>query len=505
MTLLQRFKLAENWIINHTVENAGISVSSKKQVPYPEVSGYFIPTLLDWGMRDLAIQYARWLCSIQKNDGSWHDSDDKDPYIFDTAQILKGLLAISDILPEVQANIIKGCDWLLSNVNEEGRLIASSETHCSFDNKVCNELIHIYCLSPLIEAGNKYNCNIYVNQAKHILEYYKSARMDDILDFNILSHFYAYIIEGLVDLGEIELAKKAMERVSLLQKTNGSIPAYKKIKWICSTGLFQFALIYYKLGEKDRGDKAFKYAVSIQNKSGGWFGGYSGNRLLFLFTRKHQPNYFRNAEISWAVKYFLDALRYKLLSEFENIAPLFLKNISINDGRYLLVRDTIKKYIHYTGTPNKILDAGCGTGRYLVNLLKEDFERIEWSGCDLSLKVMATLPGEIATKQGSLLNLPYPDEYFDFVYTCEALEHAVNVDGALSELMRIVKRGGYLLIIDKDIRKLGRLRIEEWEQWFDINIKNKLEAFGCLVTTFDNIPYENKLDGLFCGWLAEKN
>jgi malonyl-CoA O-methyltransferase len=504
MNFLKTYNKATKWIKNYTLPWKGISVSSLNKNPYPEASGYFIPTFLNWGMRDLAVQYTQWLCSIQKENGSWHDSDDKDPYIFDTAQILKGLLAISDIVPEVQTNIIKGCDWLLSNVNEKGQLVAPSEAHCAFDNKMCNELIHIYCLAPLIDAGNKYNRPLYIQQAKRILEYYKSARINDILDFNILSHFYAYIIEGLIDLGETELVKQAMEKVSLLQKKNGSIPAYKKVKWICSTGLFQFALIYYKLGEKDRGDRAFKYAVSLQNKSGAWFGGYPVNWLLFFLARKHRPNYFRNAEISWAVKYFLDAFQYKLLVGFEDMAPLFLKSIDANDGRYLLVKDTIKKHVHFVNTPKKILDAGCGTGRYLINLLQEDLEGIEWSGCDLSLKVMTTLPKEIATKQGSLLNLPYPTGYFDFVYTCEALEHSVNLDGALAELIRVVKKGGHLLIIDKDIKKSGRLRIAEWEQWFDIELKNKLEVLGCSVAVFDNIPYENKSDGLFCGWLAEK-
>jgi malonyl-CoA O-methyltransferase len=290
---------------------AGICVSSKELKCYPEVTGYYIPTLLNWGEEDLAIQYAKWLCSIQKENGAWHDPSDLDPYVFDTAQILKGLIVISDILPEISTNIIKGCDWVVSNIQENGRLTTPSTAAWG---TICSELVHIYCLDPLIKASKKYGIPIYQNEAKRVLGYYKSNRLNDILDFHTLSHFYAYIIEGLIDLDETKLARKAMEKISILQKKDGSIPAYKDVKWICSTGLFQFALIYYKLGDKKRGDKAFNYACSLQNNTGGWFGGYPVNNLLARFIKKHKPNYFPDAEISWAVKYFLDALYYNKLN-----------------------------------------------------------------------------------------------------------------------------------------------------------------------------------------------
>ncbi|GHU05266.1 hypothetical protein FACS1894147_11280 [Spirochaetia bacterium] len=312
-------------------------------MPYPEVSGYFIPTLLNWGMRDLAVQYAKWLCSIQHENGAWYDALDKDPYIFDTAQILKGLIAVSDILPEAEAPIIKGCDWLIGNIKEDRRLPFISIT--MIDTSISNELIHIYCLSPLRNAAKKYDKPQYETKAKQVLEYYKSNRLSDILDFNILSHFYAYIIEGLIDLGEIELAKQAMEKISVLQNKNGSIPAFKDVEWICSTGLFQFALIYYKLGDKERGDAAFDYAVGLQNHSGGWYGSYPAsypaNMAFGLFFKKHKPNYEPRAEISWAVKYFLDAYQYKLLVYFENDSLEFYDAIDKNDARYVLLKNSI--------------------------------------------------------------------------------------------------------------------------------------------------------------------
>ena len=82
------------------------------------------------------------------------------------AQILKGLLSIREILPEVDKFIIKGCDWLISNVNEEGRLVTPDQEAWGNDEEFCSDLIHIYCLAPLIEASKAYEKPIYGEMAK---------------------------------------------------------------------------------------------------------------------------------------------------------------------------------------------------------------------------------------------------------------------------------------------------------------------------------------------------
>ena len=95
---------AKNWIINNSIKGEGIINNSQYLKSYPEVSGYYIPTLLRWGFGDLAATYTDWLCSIQHEEGAWYDTDDNEPYVFDTAQILKGLVAIYPIKPEVKDN-----------------------------------------------------------------------------------------------------------------------------------------------------------------------------------------------------------------------------------------------------------------------------------------------------------------------------------------------------------------------------------------------------------------
>ena len=89
--LLQCYNAAIRWIENHSQLGGGIAVTNYNQMSYPEVTGYYIPTLLHWGQKDRAVEWARWLLSIQETDGSWWDHQHTRPYTFDTGQILKGV------------------------------------------------------------------------------------------------------------------------------------------------------------------------------------------------------------------------------------------------------------------------------------------------------------------------------------------------------------------------------------------------------------------------------
>lgn len=498
---IQIFNIALNWIRSNTLNGKGITVTSKKQKVYPEVTGYYIPSLLAWGERELAVSYAKYLCSIQKADGSWYDSDGQAPYVFDSAQILKGLISIRGILPEADSCILKGCDWLLTNMQDNGRLTTPNRDAWGNDENFCSELIHIYCLSPLVDAGKIFAKPEYTEAAHRILEYYKREKMDKILDFSLLSHFYAYVMEGLCDLGETALAHECMERLAKYQNKKGEIPGLKNVSWVCSTGMFQIALVWYKLGELDKGNKAFDYACSLQNASGGWYGSYaSGSLSGKLGWKGKKPCYFPDEEISWANKYFLDALAQKQRLEFEKAAPIFMDNIGEDDGRLMLIERLLKNY----NKSIKICDAGCGKGRYLKRLSAK-YPDNEYFALDISERVMENITFPIRKETGRLTQIPYPDASFDLVYACESLEHAVNLGGALNELHRILKPGGQFIIIDKPVEKLGELEIDEWEQWIaDTGIQKFAQNIGASLTIEKSVSYEGKNDGLFRAWIITK-
>ena len=487
---ISNFNRALQWIDRNTIDGNGIAVSSKKQVIYPEVTGYYIPTLLQWGERERAIAYAKHLCSIQKEDGSWYDPSGSAPYVFDTAQILKGLLAIRKFLPEVDGHIKRGCDWILSNMQPDGRLTTPDKGAWGNDENFCSELVHIYCLSPLRDAGEAFDRQDYREAVAKILAYYKREKMDRIENFSLLSHFYAYVMEGLYDLGEVDLCRSCMERLGKFRNSRGGIPGLNNVPWVCSTGMFQLALVWYKLGELDRGNSLFYYALSLQNKSGGWYGSYPAPGMLAKFYRgRKRPYYFPDAEISWAVKYFLDALAMKERLEFEKMAPMLIRKLQ---------QELPPPSRHRT------CDVGCGKGRYLKGLIR-DCPDNEYFATDISSNVMSDMSFLTDKRVGSMTNIPYDDGMFDFVYACESFEHAVNTRAAFRELHRITKPGGTFAIIDKPIEKLGRLEIYEWEQWIDdSDIKRWADELGCGLEIVRSVPYEGRDDGLFRAWIARK-
>ena len=389
MNRVNSFNKALLWIKENTINNNGITVTSKEKLIYPEVTGYYIPSLLQWGEKDLANSYATYLCSIQKEDGSWFDSYDNAPYVFDSAQILKGLIAIRRLMPEVDEHIIRGCDWILSNMQSDGRLTTPSKDAWGNNEDFCSELIHIYCLSPIKEAGVLFDKPEYINAVSKILDYYKREKMDRIENFSLLSHFYAYVMEGLYDLGEVELCRESMMRLEKYRNRRGGIPGLNDVPWVCSTGMFQLAIVWYKLGELEKGNSLFYYALSLQNESGGWYGSYPAHGVFARFYRgRKKPYYFPDAEISWAVKYFLDALALKEKLEFEKQATTFLDNIDENDGRYVLIKKLIQEDENQSGGHLEICDVGCGKGRYLKRLVLDCPDNIYYAS-DISEKVMA--------------------------------------------------------------------------------------------------------------------
>lgn len=473
------------WIYDHSINKQGISVDSKGILSSSKVSGCFISTLINWGHRELAETYAAWLCNVQHSNGSWYDMDQEVHCIVTSAQVIKGLLAISKYNNMVDKHIIRGCDYLISNIQE-----------------AYSKIEYLCCLSPLMEAAEKFSCKKYREIAEKVLRYYKSNRENRIISFNTLSCVYADAIESLIDIGEKDLVQQFMEKVGSMQLESGMIPASNTSDWTCATWLFQLALVWYKMEDYERGNKTFNFACSLQNKSGGWYNIHFEDDKYITVEEKLAIEY-KNVETSCTIKYFLDALQYKCKLEFESQAYLFPDNIEKKDGRYEAVLKEIKAY---PAGEIRICDVGCGKGRYLKNL-QEDLNGNKLYAVDISKRVMEGIDVTYEKEEGMLTHIPYKDGKFDFVYSVEALEHAIDTTSAIREMLRVTKNNGQVMIIDKNVKAMGRLPICTWEKWFDNSQMQKLaEQFGCGFRIIEDISYENnQKDGLFNAWIFYKN
>ena len=126
----------------------------------------------------------------------------------------------------------------------------------------------------------------------------------------------------------------------------------------------------------------------------------------------------------------------------------------------------------------RVLDAGCGKGRFARVFLEQEPEAELW-GLDISQEMLRFVPETIHTRAGSLTELPFENDFFDAAYATESLEHAVEIDKAVAELCRVVKPGGRIAVIDKNAEQWGRLETPEWERWFTRKELERLLARHC--------------------------
>jgi SAM-dependent methyltransferase len=101
----------------------------------------------------------------------------------------------------------------------------------------------------------------------------------------------------------------------------------------------------------------------------------------------------------------------------------------------------------------KVLDVGCADGSILAPFAKVH----ELHGVDISEGLIAKasaagiigLVHDVETKP-----LPYADGAFDIVFSGETIEHHVDTDWMLSELNRVLKPGGILILTFPNIRTI---------------------------------------------------
>jgi SAM-dependent methyltransferase len=91
-----------------------------------------------------------------------------------------------------------------------------------------------------------------------------------------------------------------------------------------------------------------------------------------------------------------------------------------------------------------ILDAGCGSGRNMVELARlGTVTGVELSGTSVQL-ARERDAGEVV--EGSVMDMPFDDANFDLTVSLDVIEHLEDDIGALRELRRVTKPGGALLV-----------------------------------------------------------
>jgi SAM-dependent methyltransferase len=118
--------------------------------------------------------------------------------------------------------------------------------------------------------------------------------------------------------------------------------------------------------------------------------------------------------------------------------------------RYSRKSEDYKVFVDYLRPErgSSLLDVSCGTG--LLLKAAEDFYDCQTFGIDLSERAIFEAKDRLLNSNLQLANgeaLPYKDKIFDFVTNIGSLEHYLNPDKGLDELIRVCKPGGRLCIV----------------------------------------------------------
>lgn len=479
------WKRSLDWLLNSIIPNSGVKVHNLSELPYPEVTGYIIPTLYKYGYIEEARELAKWLISIQNNDGGFTGAGEMKEYIFDSAQILRGFLVFKDdeiIREPIKQAIRKVTHYLYNNIlnNGENGYISQYES-----DTIIPETILLYTLKPFKEAAKYLNEIKYLDVIENLMNYYLNHK--NLLQKSTLTHFLSYEIEALIELNKQEYVLDILKYMENKQEKNNYISAMEGCNWVCTPGIAQLAVCWYKCGNSSAANKAILYLEELQLNSGAFFGSYGDG-----------AEYFPNVEISWVIKYYLDANFLRIEKWFDDNSDDFPSSITESDAEFAFIDKHVKDNM-------KIAEIGCGKGRFL-KLLKGKHENLDLTGVDISKEMLSALSSDVEGIWAPMEHLPLKSDTYDMVFSVEAIEHSINIKRSIQEMARVLKPEGILCIIDKNLQYWGRLKCPSWESWMDKEyLKESIKKY-C-----DNVFYEtifldpmNTNDELMIAWVGTK-
>ncbi len=148
---------------------------------------------------------------------------------------------------------------------------------------------------------------------------------------------------------------------------------------------------------------------------------------------------------------------YQVLApRYDWLRPLWAGGV-LGGAERFLKREIIPQYCPPGGV---VLDLGCGTGANLERILRMDIPIKQYAGVDISPAMLRCARRKFSWFRGAefylsdLERLPFSDNTFDFAISTWAYEHVPKIDAAVTEALRVLKRGAHLALLSHSLPRL---------------------------------------------------
>lgn len=126
-------------------------------------------------------------------------------------------------------------------------------------------------------------------------------------------------------------------------------------------------------------------------------------------------------------------------------------------------------FIKYLDKNSKIIDAGCGFGKWLIYLNQYGYNIIGIDNNEMVISKLKKYNNSLQVELGNILTINYPDNYFDAYISMGVVEHFENGPlTALNEAYRVLKPNGLIFLSTPAVNIIRKVIIQPF-----LNIINR--------------------------------
>lgn len=316
---------------------------------YPETSGYIIPTFLALAAYYADERYTRhargvgdWLLTLQLESGAFPWLDHRTPVVFDTGQILHGLLSLWGAMKDHRylSAAEKAATWLASVQETDGTWVQHEfrQKPHTYNTLVSGAMARAWSVTDRLDFRVSAIRQLdWALTQQRTNGWFAQNSLDDGVARPIL-HTIVYAAQGLLESGILlqeerytEAARVTAQALAESYQTEGRLYGAYDENWRgatksrCLTGEAQLAGLWLRLDAIDRTESheemAYRLNADVKRTQNiatfnlGVRGGIQGSYPIYgSYMTYRYPN--------WAAKYFIDALLLESQRRNDNNSPV---------------------------------------------------------------------------------------------------------------------------------------------------------------------------------------